>query len=74
MIEKIIKIVRPTVTWLFAGALVYFTAIKVITADVFVPIASIAIVWWYKDREAAKARKASEAEKASKASEKTNNS
>jgi len=60
MIDKIIKVVRPSVTWLFAGALVYFTAIGLIKADVFVPIAAVAVVWWYKDREAEKIRKAAE--------------
>ena len=61
MIDKIIKMVRPTVTWLFAGALVCFTSVGLIKPEVFVPIAAAAIVWWYKDREAAKARKALEA-------------
>ena len=60
MIDKIIQTVRPSVTWLFAGAIVYFTAIKLITADVFVPLAAVAIVWWYKDREAEKQREAIE--------------
>ena len=60
MIEKIIQIVRPSVTWLFAGAIVYFAAIKILPIDVFVPIAAVAIVWWYKDREAEKQRKATE--------------
>ena len=60
MIDKIIEVVRPSVTWLFAGALVYFTAIQLVKPDVFVPIAAAAIVWWYKDREAEKIRKASE--------------
>lgn len=60
MIDTIIKIVRPSVTWLFAGAIVYFTAIQLIKPDVFVPIAAVAIVWWYKDREAEKIRKATE--------------
>jgi len=57
MIDKIIEIVRPSVTWLFAGAIVYYTGIGLIQPEIFVPIASIAIVWWYKDREAAKMRK-----------------
>ena len=57
MIDKIIKIVRPFVTVLFAVALVWFTAIKILPVEVFVPIASVAIVWWYKDREAEKTRK-----------------
>ena len=67
MIDKIIEIVRPSVTWLFAGALVYYTGIGLIKPEIFVPIASIAIVWWYKDREAAKLRKELE-----KATEKAN--
>ena len=60
MIDTIIKIVRPSVTGLFAGALVYYTGIGLIQPEIFVPIASIAIVWWYKDREAEKIRKAAE--------------
>jgi len=60
MVDMIIKLVRPSVTGLMAGALVYFTGIGLIKPEVFVPIASIAIVWWYKDREAEKARKALE--------------
>ena len=58
MVDIIIKIVRPFVTVLFAVALVWFAAIKILPIEVFVPIASIAIVWWYKDREAEKLRKA----------------
>lgn len=57
MVDKVIKLVRPCVTGLFAGALVYFTGVGLIKPEVFVPIASIAIVWWYKDHEAEKARK-----------------
>lgn len=57
MVEMIIELVRPFVTVLFAVSLVYFVAIKILPIEVFVPIASIAIVWWYKDREAAKLRK-----------------
>ena len=68
MVDKIIKLVRPSVTGLMAGALVYFTAIRLIKPEIFVPIASIAIVWWYKDHEAEKIRR--EAEKIRKASEK----
>lgn len=60
MVDNIIKLVRPCVTGLFAGSLVYYTGIGLIKPEIFVPIASIAIVWWYKDREAAKARKALE--------------
>ncbi|GAF98021.1 unnamed protein product [marine sediment metagenome] len=60
MVDNVIKLVRPCVTGLLTGALVYFTGIGLIKPEVFVPIASIAIVWWYKDREAAKARKALE--------------
>ena len=57
MIDKIIELVRPFVTVLFAVSLVYFVAVKILPIEVFVPIASVAIVWWYKDREAAKMRK-----------------
>ena len=60
MIDKIIELVRPTVTWMFAGAIVYYTGVGVIKPEVFVAIATAAIVWWYKDREAEKARKALE--------------
>ncbi len=62
MIELIIKLVRPFVTVLFAVSLVYFVAVKILPIEVFVPIASIAIVWWYKDHEAEKMRKALEAQ------------
>ncbi len=57
MVDTIIKLVRPFVTGLFAVSLVYFVAVKILPIEVFVPIASVAIVWWYKDREAAKVRK-----------------
>ncbi|GAJ14585.1 unnamed protein product [marine sediment metagenome] len=57
MVDKVIELVRPCVTGLMVGALVYFTGIGLIKPEIFVPIASIAIVWWYKDREAAKLRK-----------------
>ncbi len=50
MIEAIRSLVRPVVTVLFAIAVVYFTATKILTAEFFVAIASAAIVWWYKDR------------------------
>lgn len=57
MVDLIVELVRPFVTVLFSVALVYFVAIKILPIEVFVPIASVAIVWWYKDREAAKMRK-----------------
>lgn len=60
MIEAIKALVRPFVTALFAVSFVYFTAIKIVPIEGFVALASIAIVWWYKDREAEKVRKASE--------------
>ena len=60
MIEAIKALVRPFVTALFAIAFVYFTAIKIGPIEGFVALASIAIVWWYKDREAEKVRKANE--------------
>lgn len=57
MVDKVIKLVRPCITGLFAGAVVYFTAVKILPVEVFEVIAVAAIIWWYKDREAAKARK-----------------
>ncbi len=63
MIEIIKELVRPFVTVLFAVAFVYFTAIKIVPIEAWIALASVAIVWWYKDREAEKVRKALEAEK-----------
>lgn len=60
MIETIKGLVRPFVTGLFAVSFVYFTAIKIVPIEGFVALASVAIVWWYKDREAEKVRKAAE--------------
>jgi len=60
MVETVKALVRPCVTGLFAVAFVYFTAIKIVPIEGFVALASIAIVWWYKDREAEKIRKANE--------------
>ena len=60
MIKAIKALVRPFVTGLFAVSFVYFTAIKIVPIEAFVTLASVAIVWWYKDREAEKARKATE--------------
>ena len=60
MIEAIKGLVRPFVTGLFAVAVVYFTAIKIVPIEGFIALASVAITWWYKDREAEKVRKASE--------------
>jgi len=58
MVEAIKSLVRPSVTWLFAGAFVFFTAIKIIPVEAFVAVGTAAIIWWYKDREAQKAREA----------------
>ena len=50
--EWLKSLVRPVVTLTLAGAVIYFTAVKVIPADAFLVIATAAIVWWYKDRSA----------------------
>lgn len=60
MVKTIKELVRPFVTGLFAVSFVYFTAIKIVPVEGFVALASVAIVWWYKDREAEKIRKAAE--------------
>ncbi len=45
------SIVRPIVTLIFAVILSYGFVKGMITADVFVPIASIAITWWFTARD-----------------------
>lgn len=60
LVEAIKCLVRPFITGLFAVAFVYFTAIKIIPVEAFVALAGVPIVWWFKDREAAKMRKALE--------------
>jgi len=43
MIEAIKGLARPFVTGLFAVALVYFTAIKIVPIEGFIALASVAI-------------------------------
>lgn len=60
MVQAIKELVRPIVTVLFAVASVYFTAVKIMPIEAFLILATAAIVWWYKDREAEKIRKENE--------------
>lgn len=57
-VAKFVKcLVRPAVTVLFAGAVVYFTGLKILPIEGFLIIATAAIVWWYRDRSKEKDQK-----------------
>ncbi len=44
-------IVRPTITLIFAVVLSYGFLKGVVTAETYVPIAAVAITWWYASRD-----------------------
>lgn len=48
------SIVRPIITVLFAGTLVWGFVDGKIPAETFVPIAASAITWWYTSRDTTK--------------------
>jgi len=49
--EKINTYVRPIITVALTAAFIYGFIVAAITADVFVPIASMVITWWFKSRD-----------------------
>jgi len=54
MIEGIRSLVRPIVTFGVVAALIYGFVIKLIVADVFLPVVTIIIGFWFAERTAGK--------------------
>ncbi len=44
-------IVRPVITLIFAGGITYGFLADKITAETYVPIAAVAITWWFSSRD-----------------------
>ena len=51
MIEKIRGLVRPVVTFAVVGTIVYGFVTKLIGAEVFLPLATMILVFWFESRE-----------------------
>jgi len=51
MVEGIKALVRPVVTFAIIGAVIYGFVTKLIGADVFLPLATLVIVFWFESRE-----------------------
>ncbi len=49
------SIVRPIITLIFAIVLSYGFLKGVVSAETYVPIAAVAITWWYANRDNDKA-------------------
>ena len=54
MIEAIRSLVRPIVTFGVVAALIYGFVTKLIAADVFLPVVTIIIGFWFAERAAEK--------------------
>ncbi len=44
-------IVRPVITLIFAGVLSYGFLTGMVAADTYVPIAAVAITWWFTSQD-----------------------
>jgi len=51
MIEKIRGLVRPLVTFAVVATVIYGFVTKLIGADVFLPLATMVLVFWFESRE-----------------------
>ena len=51
MIDQIKALVRPVVTFGIVGAVIYGFVTKLIATDVFVPLATLVLVFWFESRE-----------------------
>lgn len=51
IVEGIKALVRPVVTFAIIGAIIYGFVTKLIGADVFVPLATLVLVFWFESRE-----------------------
>jgi hypothetical protein len=49
--EEFKTAVRPIITLLFAGAFIYLTIEKMVSADAFLGIATLVIKYWFDSRE-----------------------
>lgn len=54
--QKFKEATRPGLSWLLAIALVVFTAKRLVPTEVFVPLASAAITYWFAERSKEKER------------------
>lgn len=50
MVESARKLVRPIVTLVLTGAAVYGFVVKLISADVFIPLVTMVFTFWFVDR------------------------
>ena len=48
--------IRPLTTLIFAGAFVGFTAMGIISGELFATVAGMVITFWFKSRDEAKAQ------------------
>ena len=51
MIEQFRGLVRPLVTYAIVASLIYGFVTKLITAETFLPIVVMIIVFWFESRE-----------------------
>lgn len=51
MIDKIRGLVRPIVTFAVVGTIVFGFVTKLISAEVFLPLATMVLVFWFESRE-----------------------
>jgi len=51
MIEKIRGLVRPIATFAMVATVIYGFVTKLIGADVFLPLATMVLVFWFESRE-----------------------
>jgi len=51
MVEQIKALVRPVVTFGIVGTVIYGFVTKLISPDVFLPLATLVIGFWFASRE-----------------------
>ena len=53
--EKFKSMIRPIISLVFTGGVVYLTIVKELPIEAFIGIATTVIIWWYKSRDEEKA-------------------
>ena len=50
-VEKAKELVRPVITFMLSGTLVYGFVTDKITGEVFVPFVTMVLMYWFKSRD-----------------------
>jgi len=56
MLEFIRGLVRPLVTFAVTGAAIYGFVVKLIAPEVFIPMVTLILVFWFEERSIEKAK------------------